>query len=100
MCFSWLPTRAQRLLLPGLASNQIIILRHVLFDESSFPFTEISNPPSSSFDFMSELDCTPLPIGTNPLAGSSSIVALMVLCLRLLPAVPGSSPHWHFPWRR
>jgi hypothetical protein len=42
----------------------------VLFDESSFPFAEISDSPSSSFDFLSELDCTPLPIGTNPLAGS------------------------------
>jgi hypothetical protein len=82
-----------------LASNQIIISRHVLFDESSFPFVEISDPPSSSFDFLSELDCTPLPIGTNSLAGSSGTAALMVLRLKLLPVVPGSSPHRH-PWRQ
>jgi hypothetical protein len=46
-----------------------------MFDESSFPFVEVSDPPSSSFDFLSKLDWTPLPIGTNPLAVSSSTVA-------------------------
>jgi hypothetical protein len=58
-----------------LATNRIIISRHVPFDESSFPFTEISVPPSSSFDFMSELDCTPLQIGANPLTGTSGTAA-------------------------
>jgi hypothetical protein len=58
-----------------LASNWIIISRHVLFDESSFPFADIYDPPSSSFDFLSKLDCTPLPIGTNPLAGPSGNAA-------------------------
>jgi hypothetical protein len=46
----------------------------VLFGESSFPFAEIFDPPSSSFDFLSELNCTPLPIGTNPPAGPSGTV--------------------------
>jgi histone deacetylase 1/2 len=33
-------------------SNRIIILRHVVFDESSFPFAEDSSPPShETFDF-------------------------------------------------
>jgi hypothetical protein len=48
-----------------LATNQIIISHHVLFYESSFPFTMISDPPSSSFDFVMELDCTPPSIGAN-----------------------------------
>jgi hypothetical protein len=47
----------------------------VTFDESSFPFAEISDPPSSSFDFLSELDCTPLPVGTNPSAGTPETIA-------------------------
>jgi hypothetical protein len=42
----------------------------VTFDESSFPFAEISDPPSYSFGFLSELECTPLPVGTNPSAGT------------------------------
>jgi hypothetical protein len=59
----------------NLATNQIIISHHVLFDESSFPFVTISDPPSSSFDFLSEFNCTPLPIGANPLTGTFSRVA-------------------------
>jgi len=53
-----------------LATNRIIISRHVMFDESVFLFAEISTPPSSHFDFLSYLDCTPLPIGTNRFAGT------------------------------
>ena len=48
-----------------LASNHLIISRHVVFDESSFPFAEKFNPlPSSDFDFLSEFTAVPLPIGS------------------------------------
>lgn len=45
-----------------------------MFDESSFPFADISDPPSSS-DFLSELDCTTLSIGPNLLAGPTGTAA-------------------------
>jgi hypothetical protein len=48
-----------------LASNCLIISHHVSFDESSFPFAEKSNQiPSSDFDFLSEFNLMPLPIGS------------------------------------
>ena len=48
-----------------LSSNRLIISRHVVFDESSFPFAEKFNPlPSSDFDFLSEFTAMPLPIGS------------------------------------
>jgi hypothetical protein len=60
----------------NLATNRIIIYHHVTFDESSFSFAEISVLPSSHFDFLSDFDCAPLPIGpcsvtgiTTPLSG-------------------------------
>jgi hypothetical protein len=47
-----------------LDSNRLIISRHVVFDESSFPFAEKFDPlPSSDFDFLSEFNAMPLPIG-------------------------------------
>lgn len=57
-----------------LTTNRIIISRHVTFDESSFPFAEISNPPSSHFDFLSDLDCTSLPVGTMYSIGPIALV--------------------------
>ena len=36
-----------------LSTNRIIISRHVIFSETSFPFSEVSSPPSSDFDFLS-----------------------------------------------
>jgi hypothetical protein len=47
-----------------LATNRIIISRHVNFDESSFPFAELPAPlPSPNLDFLSEFDhvCSPVP---------------------------------------
>jgi hypothetical protein len=54
-----------------LASNRLIILRHVTFDEASFPFVEIFAPPSSAFDFLSDMDCVPLPIGSSSFTSAS-----------------------------
>jgi hypothetical protein len=46
-----------------LDSNCLIISRHVVFDESSFPFAEKSNSlPSSNFDFLSEFHAMSLSI--------------------------------------
>jgi hypothetical protein len=76
-----------------LASNRIIILRHVLFDESFFPFVGIFNPPSSSFDFLQNSIARRCPLALTLLQVPLILLPLMVLRLRLLPAVPGSSPH-------
>jgi hypothetical protein len=46
-----------------LVSKRLIISRHVTFDEASFPFAKIFAPPSSTFDFLSDMDCVPLPVG-------------------------------------
>jgi hypothetical protein len=57
-----------------LASNHLIISRHVTFDETSFPFAEIFTPPSSTFDFLFDMDCVPLPVGSSSFTGASPSV--------------------------
>lgn len=37
-----------------LSSRKIIISRHVIFDESQFPFTKLYTPSSHTYDFLSE----------------------------------------------
>jgi hypothetical protein len=93
MCFIGNPQEHKGYGYLDLASNWIIITRHVLFDESPFPFANISNlllPPlifyRNSIAHHNPLALTLLQVPLVPLP-------LMVLCLRLLPAVPGSSPH-------
>lgn len=59
-----------------LSSNRIIISRHVIFDETQFPFANTAAPPSpTDFDFLSDEASSPLPIGrlhsTGP-AGSAA----------------------------
>jgi hypothetical protein len=58
-----------------LATNKIIISHHVKFDESSFPFAKIFVPPSSHFDFLSDLDCAPLAIVARSVAGITTPLA-------------------------
>lgn len=53
-----------------LSTNRLIISRHVTFDETSFPFSRVSSPPSSDFDFLSEFDVTYVPPIGSPLAGT------------------------------
>jgi hypothetical protein len=53
-----------------LTSNRLIILWHVTFAEASFPFTEISTPPSSTFDFLLDMDCVPLLVGSCSFTGA------------------------------
>jgi hypothetical protein len=80
-----------------LASNRLIISRHVIFDESSFPFAEKFDPlPSSDFDFLSEFNAMLLPIGScfrsRVCAGTcSSDVGVASSA----PLIPGSST---CPW--
>jgi hypothetical protein len=42
-----------------LSSNRVIISRHVVFDETSFPFAEASSPSESltNLNFLDEFDC-------------------------------------------
>jgi hypothetical protein len=58
-----------------LATNKIIISHHVKFDESSFPFAKNFVPPSSHFDFLSDLDCAPLAIVARSVAGITTPLA-------------------------
>jgi hypothetical protein len=56
-----------------LSTNRLIISRHVTFDETSFPFSEVSSPPSSDFDFLLEFDDAPIiPIGVSHVSGTSA----------------------------
>jgi hypothetical protein len=50
-----------------LHSNRILLSRHVIFDESFFPFAEMSTSPmpSQSLDFLFEDDVAPLPVGSR-----------------------------------
>jgi hypothetical protein len=57
-----------------LSTNRIIISCHVIFDETSFPFAEVSSPPSSNFDFLSELDDAPIVSrGISHVSGTSTL---------------------------
>lgn len=62
-----------------LTTNRLIISRHVVFDEASFPFAKTSCPPSSTYSF---LDVPP------------SVEALLPCSSPSLPAgpPPGSAP--------
>lgn len=62
-----------------LASNRIIISRHVIFDESSFPFAELPTPLSSSnLDFLTDFHFSPSPVGTVLDTGTIRFAALLV----------------------
>jgi hypothetical protein len=62
-------------------SNRIIILSHVTFDESSFSIADIFDLPSSSFDFLSNLDCILLSIGTHSFTGPLLDLVLLPLSI-------------------
>ena len=47
-----------------LSSNRVIISRHVVFDESAFPYAERASTPSpADFDFLDITNYVPAPIG-------------------------------------
>ena len=74
-----------------LATNRVIISRHVTFDESSFPFAERDTPvPSTNLDFLMEFDYAPAPIGPVHLAGTGSPLGAPVAST--VPAPPGRAP--------
>jgi hypothetical protein len=61
-----------------LHSNRIIVSRHVVFDESSFPFANMSTSPvdPNTLTFLGDDDTTTLPIGPSAApAGTSAINA-------------------------
>lgn len=47
----------------GLTSRRVIISRHVIFDESAFPFSTHSHPTPSlhTYDFLASADPNPIP---------------------------------------
>ena len=47
-----------------LSSRKIILCRHVIFDENTFPFSALNAPPTSSYDFLDTSD-TPF-LNTDP----------------------------------
>ena len=52
-----------------LSTRRIIISRHVVFDELSFPFARDSSTPTSSFDFLLGRDLDIAPCFTDHAAG-------------------------------
>jgi hypothetical protein len=68
--FLWYPSKHKGYRCLDLASNRLIISQHVTFDEASFPFAEIFAPPSSTFDFLSDMDCVPLPVDSSSFSGA------------------------------
>jgi hypothetical protein len=81
-----------------LSSNRIIISRHVIFDESSFPFASPGNPPPDYLDILFEPSPTVSPIATlpsSPVAGTSppAVAPRAVLTLQPAPhATPAAAP--------
>jgi hypothetical protein len=92
-----------------LSTNRIIISRHVIFDETSFPFSEVSSPPSSNFDFLSEFDDAPVispgishisgttarrtaaPIGPSPQAAASGTTPFPASASTRVACTPSSA---------
>ena len=74
----------------GLSSNRLIISRHVIFDESAFPYAKRGySPLAANFEFLDATDFVPAPIGVVPkflAAGSSS---------QPYAAAPGAGPAVH-----
>jgi hypothetical protein len=75
-----------------LILHLLIISRHVTFDEASFPFAEISDPPSSTFDFLSDMDCVPLLVGSSSFTGTSPGVGAAAL-VGLAPQAAANGTH-------
>jgi hypothetical protein len=65
---------------------------HVTFDESSFPFVGISDPLSSSFYFLSDLDCIPLSVDIRSFRGPLLDLVMLPLSIsyhKWLPVASG-----------
>ena len=86
-----------------LSSDSLIIPRHVIFDESSFPYAERGSSPSvADIEFLDATDFVPAPIGVAPkfpFAGPSSAQpraaapSVDLACLAVHDAFPaGLSP--------
>jgi histone deacetylase 1/2 len=69
-----------------LSSRKIILRQHVLFDESTFPFSTFSTPPTSNYNFLDTSDTpffnpdpisshqmTPTPIQPSPNANATQL---------------------------
>jgi hypothetical protein len=60
-----------------LSTNRVLTSRHVVFDETCFPFAALP-PRTNDFDFLSETDPMPSPIGTRLLLVGTHSIAPMV----------------------
>src|SRR6185295_2504085 len=75
-----------------LTTRRIIISRHVVFDESTFPFARETHPPTtSSFDFLLGRDLDIAPLFTNHAAGGSPAAAPSSIDVEQPCSVPGGS---------
>jgi hypothetical protein len=68
MCFPWLLPHHKGYLCLDRLSNRIIISRYVVFEETSYPFSENPSPPkSATFDFLDDIpDTVPVPFELSP----------------------------------
>jgi hypothetical protein len=74
-------------------SNHTIISRHVVFDETSFPFSEDSNPPTpAAFDFLDDhSNPVTTPFGLSPVSSfSGTRMALPPPQVASSPVVPSA----------
>jgi hypothetical protein len=74
-------------------SNRTIISRHVVFDETSFPFSEDSNPPTpAAFDFLDDhSNPVTAPFGLSPVSSfSGTRMALPPPPVASSPVVPSA----------
>ena len=75
-----------------LTTRRIIISRHVVFDESTFPFARETHPPTtSSFDFLLGRDLDIAPLFTNHAAGGSPTAAPSSIDVEQPCSAPGGS---------
>jgi hypothetical protein len=60
-----------------LQTNRIIISRHVIFDESIFPISNMSTTPSdpATLDFLDDDDYSPMPIGRSTVVAGTPLRA-------------------------
>lgn len=70
MCLSRYPSNHKGYRSLDLSTNKIIISRHVIFDQTYFPFYEGSILPSSDFDFLEEFDVAPVSAIGSHVSGS------------------------------
>lgn len=78
-----------------LSTNRLIISRHVTFDETTFPVAQVTQHPSSDFDFLSEFDgicVSPICPITVQFSGTPAAVSHAPSDLAVVHAAPPPYP--------